>query len=115
MIDMLNSTGGWFEHGKYNELRTWMYAYDGYVFGATYDIRDAQAKAAVQNLIHLYNINGTIPYVEGPSQLHPFTVVMGGVPEHGMWVESHTDHRTTWLYPHDGVVFGAGYDRPWYP
>ena len=67
-INIASSDVGWVEHN--GTKRTWLYEYDGYLFGSTYDIRDVQAEAIVRNMVHLYNAhaaNHTIALVNSLS------------------------------------------------
>ena len=63
------------------DTRTWLYTYDGYVFGSSYDIHSSMVEAVVQNMVHLdnagYNVtelidmaydtwDGTAPFLVGP-------------------------------------------------
>ena len=147
-INIASQDVGWVEHN--GTKRTWLYEYDGYLFGSTYDIRDVQAEAIVRNMVHLYNAhaaNHTVALVNSlsdgiaePDPTYPFILDLEGrylahgadrtsvgqmftgndLPKGeggGIWVEHSEVNpttgmvqiKTTWLYLHDGLVFGSGY------
>ena len=66
IIEDLHRDGGtWVEYLFINPdteteqlKRTWLYLYDGYIFGSGYYIQDSRAQSTVEEAIHLYTSNG---------------------------------------------------------
>lgn len=72
------------------------------------------------NLVGETFTGGVLP-VEGDiwtdrlGRLQEISDVLSDLPdEGGIWIDSTDFTRSTWLYHHDGLVFGTGYDRGWY-
>ena len=146
--DISVNGGTWVNHmfphpdtGIIKEKRSWLYEYDGYIFGAGYYLRDSEIQSLVEWTVDEYMSTGEvafdgIAYADGPVMfihvddapdmfLHttakPYEQIIGELEVYGhTWTshitqnpDAHTQMTARmWLELHDEHIFGAGYYLP---